>query len=133
MTDSKVLPDNYRFLQEYLYQESGIVLETEKDYLLDARLTGLAREHGLGTLNDLCALLRATSSSSDASPLGRRVAEAMTTNETYFFREPAQYDALRKTIIPALVEARQVKRKMTFWSAAVSTGQGAYTLAMLLL
>src|SRR5437588_11177954 len=101
--ESAIRPENYRLLQEFIHRESGIVLEAGKHYLVDARLSGLVRENGLGSLNDLCALLRATS----ASPLRRRVVEAMTTNETYFFREPAQFDALRTTVLPALLESRQ--------------------------
>jgi chemotaxis protein methyltransferase CheR len=57
----------------------------------------------------------------------------MTTNETFFFRDPAQYDALRLTVIPSLIALRQDTRKMSFWSAASSTGQEAYSLAMMLL
>ena len=127
--ESSIRPENYGFLQEFVYRESGIVLEAGKHYLVDARLSGLTRENGLESLNDLCALLRATS----AGSLGRQVVEAMTTNETYFFREPAQYDALRKSILPPLIESRQRNRKLSFWSAAASTGQEAYTLAILLL
>jgi chemotaxis protein methyltransferase CheR len=116
-------PDNYRYLQEFLHQESGIVLEAEKHYLLEARLLGLAREHGVATLNDFCSLLRA---SRDAS-LKQNVIDALTTNETYFFREPEHYDALR-TILAA-----RDRHPPRFWSAASSTGQEAYSLAMVLL
>ncbi|MBZ5725796.1 MAG: protein-glutamate O-methyltransferase CheR [Acidobacteriia bacterium] len=124
-----IRPDNLDFLRRHIYAGSGIVLETEKQYLLDARLSPIAREQGLGSLDDLCALLRATSE----SPLHRRVVEAMTTNETYFFREPAHYQALREVILPNLLQTRQTARKLSFWSAAASTGQEAYSLAMMLL
>jgi chemotaxis protein methyltransferase CheR len=73
-------PDNYRYLQQVVYDGSGIVLDLGKDYLLDVRLSAVARQHGLGSLNELCALLRAT----EATPVRRQVVEAMTTNETYF-------------------------------------------------
>jgi chemotaxis protein methyltransferase CheR len=128
MSSAGLLPENYRFLQDYIRRESGIVIESEKEYLLDARLSGLARESGLGSLNDLCALLRATA----PAPLRRRVVEALTTNETYFFREPAQFEALRNVVLPELRQQRQATHKMSFWSAAASTGQEAYTLAILL-
>ena len=72
--DTRILPDNYKFLQEFIYRESGIVLEEEKQYLLDARLLGLAREAGASTLNDLCALLRAT----QPPGLRQKVVDAMT-------------------------------------------------------
>jgi chemotaxis protein methyltransferase CheR len=84
---------------------------------------------GLGSINDLCALLRGTRQ----SDVDRQVVEAMTTNETFFFRDPAQYDAIRTVLLPRLKKERQDTRRLRFWSAAASTGQEAYSLAMLLL
>jgi len=124
-----VRPENLAFLQQHVYAGSGIVLEKDKHYLLEARLGPLVREQGLVSLDDLCAVLRASA----ASPLHRQVVEAMTTNETYFFREPVHYDALRERVIPDLVSLRQANRKLSFWSAASSAGQEAYSLAMMLL
>lgn len=124
-----ILPENYKYLQEFIYRESGIVLEEEKQYLLDARLLGLARESGVTTLNDLCALLRAA----QGPALRQKVVDAMTTNETYFMREPAHYDALRNVILPDLVKLKGGSQRLRFWSAASSTGQEAYSLAMMLL
>jgi len=121
--------ENYRFLQEHVYSQSGIVIEEDKHYLLDNRLTPIVRQLGLGSINDLCALLRATG----GKDLGRQVVEAMTTNETYFFRDPAHYDAIRTVLLPRLKEERRDTKKLRFWSAAASTGQEAYSLAMLLL
>ena len=121
--------ENYRFLQEHVYAQTGIVLEKDKDYLFDSRLTPIVRQLGLGSVNDLCALLMATRE----TEIGRQVVEAMTTNETYFFRDPAQYDAIRIVLAPQLSQSRRDTRKMRFWSAAASTGQEAYSLAMLLL
>jgi chemotaxis protein methyltransferase CheR len=124
-----ILPENYKYLQEFIYRESGIVLEAEKQYLLDARLLGLARDAGVTTLNDLCALLRAAR----GPALRQKVVDAMTTNETYFMREPAHYDALRNVILPDLIKLKDGSRRLRFWSAASSTGQEAYSLAMMLL
>jgi chemotaxis protein methyltransferase CheR len=121
--------DHITYLQQRVYAGSGIVLDTEKQYLLEARLAPILRERGLASLYELCEVLR----SSQSSPLHAQVVEAMTTNETYFFREPAHYDALRLTILPQLMELRSRTRKITFWSAAASTGQEAYSLAMMLL
>jgi chemotaxis protein methyltransferase CheR len=123
-----ILPDNYRFLQELVYTGSGIVLEQDKHYLLEARLTTLARNRGLTDINDLCNLLRGTRATGDR----QLVIEAMTTNETYFFREPAQYDAIKTVLLKELRDLRASTRKLSFWSAASSTGQEAYTLSMLL-
>ena len=122
-------PDHISYLQQYVYTSSGIVLDTEKQYLMETRLAPILRERGLASLCELCELLRSTKS----SPLHAQVVEAMTTNETYFFREPAHYDALRKTILPELMAMRSGTRKLTCWSAAASTGQEAYSLAMMLL
>jgi chemotaxis protein methyltransferase CheR len=124
----KIHPENYRFLQENIRRQSGIVLDDGKDYLVEARLLPIALEYGLKNLDDLCMKLRLLS---DVS-LQRRVIEAMTTNETFFFREPAHFEALRLHVVPALLELRRADQKLTFWSAASSTGQEAYSLAMLL-
>jgi chemotaxis protein methyltransferase CheR len=121
-------PDNYRFLQEYVYRESGIVLDSDKHYLIEARLMPIVTRERLGSLNDLCALLRGVS----GAAVKQQVVDSMTTNETQFFREMAHYDALRTEVIPRLVEQRQAVRRMSFWSAASSTGQEAYSLAMML-
>ncbi len=124
----KIHPENYRFLQEHIRRQSGIVLDDGKDYLVEARLLPVALQHGLKNLDDLCGKLRLLSDIS----LQRKVVEAMTTNETFFFREPAQFEALRSHVIPALLEMRRADQKLTLWSAASSTGQEAYSLAMLL-
>lgn len=121
--------DNYRFLQRHVYNESGIVLENDKHYLFESRLAPIVRQHGLTSINDLCALIIATRQ----PEIGRQVVEAMTTNETYFFRDPAHYDAIRSVLLPRLREERAGARKLRFWSAASSTGQEAYSLAMTLL
>ncbi len=120
---------NYRFLQEHVYAETGIVLEHDKHYLFDSRLTPIVRQLGLASINDLCALLH----TKGRTDLSRQVVEAMTTNETYFFRDPAHYDGIRTVLLPRLRQDRQDTRKLRFWSAAASTGQEAYSLAMLLL
>ncbi|MGA3240109.1 MAG: protein-glutamate O-methyltransferase CheR [Bryobacteraceae bacterium] len=133
MTDQTPIAEihsaNYRLLQEHVYSQSGIVLGEDKHYLFEARLAPIVRQFGLGSINDLCALIRATRE----TEMGRQVVEAMTTNETYFFRDPAHYDAIRTVLLPRLKEERRDTKKLRFWSAAASTGQEAYSLAMLLL
>jgi len=121
--------DNYRFLQDYIYRLSGIVIDEGKHYLLEARLLPLVREHKLQSIDDLAMRLRA-----DSVPhLRQKVVDAMTTNETLFFRDTTKYDALRTTILPLLVQKRAASRTLSLWSAAASSGQEAYSLAMLLL
>ncbi|MGA7857520.1 MAG: protein-glutamate O-methyltransferase CheR [Terracidiphilus sp.] len=128
-TVAEIHPENYRFLQEHVYSQVGIVLEEDKHYLFESRLAPIVRQLGLSTINDLCALLKSKSQTA----VGRQVVEAMTTNETYFFRDPAQYDAIRNALLPRLMADRPSTKKLRFWSAAASTGQEAYSLAMLLL
>ncbi len=126
---NEILPENYRFLQAHVYSQVGIVLEDNKHYLFESRLAPIVQQFSLGSINDLCAILLAKRN----PEIGKQVVEAMTTNETYFFRDPAQYEAIRTILLPKLMEERKTSRKMRFWSAASSTGQEAYSLAMLLL
>jgi len=126
---SSIHSENYRFLQEHVYSQAGIVLEDNKHYLFESRLTPIVRRLGLSSINDLCAMLKVAR----GAEVGRQVVEAMTTNETYFFRDPAHYEAIRTALLPRLKQQRQDVRKMRFWSAAASTGQEAYSLAMILL
>lgn len=124
----QISPENYNFLQGEIYRESGIVLDETKTYLVESRLLPIVKKERLGTLNDLCALLKA-----DCNGLRRQVVEAMTTNETLFFRDSTVFDALHKSILPALIERRRTNRTLSIWSAAASSGQEAYSLAIMLL
>lgn len=124
-----ITPENYAFLQKRIYTDSGIVLDEGKHYLIESRLLPIVQQEKLGTLNDLCALLRAV----ENTPLRKLVVEAMTTNETLFFRDTPVFDAVRDTILPDLVKTRSASRTLNIWSAAASRGQEAYSLAILLL
>ena len=128
-TASPILAENYRFLKDYIYRESGIVLDDDKHYLLEARLLPVVQESQLSSLDALCAALR----NNGDPPLQKKVVEAMTTHETLFFRDIAPFDALKTSVLPPLIEQRKTTRKISFWSAAASSGQEAYSLAMLLL
>jgi chemotaxis protein methyltransferase CheR len=120
--------ENYKFLQEETYRESGIVLDQDKHYLLESRLGPILRSAKLATLDDLCIRLRTRSS----PELTQRVMEALTTNETLFFRDMAPFDALKKQILPELLSKLAPSRPLEVWSAAASSGQEAYSIAMLL-
>jgi chemotaxis protein methyltransferase CheR len=126
---SEISPQSYFFFQNFISRESGIVLDDDKRYLLEARLMPIALKLRLYSLNDLFIMLQTTTDLS----LRQQVVEAMTTNETFFFREAAQYEALKTTVLPEMLQERQVTRKLRIWSAASSTGQEAYSLAMMLL
>lgn len=122
-------PGDFEFLKSFLGQQSGIVLEPGKEYLVEARLGPLVQESGLAGIADLLRLAR----TSTASELRRRIVEAMTTNETSFFRDQYPFDLLRTQVLPQLLEKRTSQRRLDIWCAASSTGQEPYSLAMLLL
>lgn len=125
---SDILPENYRFLQAHVYSQVGIVLEDNKQYLFQSRLAPIVKHLGLHSINELCTMLQAKRN----SDVGLQVVEAMTTNETYFFRDPSHYDAIKSVLLPKLKAERADTKKMRFWSAASSTGQEAFSLGMLL-
>jgi chemotaxis protein methyltransferase CheR len=117
------------FLQELVRRRSGIVLEDSKDYLVDSRLSPLAREVGLATVDELVLKLKRQQ---DAA-LAERVSEAMTTNETLFFRDGHPFEALKSRFLPDLLAARATTRSLRIWSAAAATGQEPYSIAITLL
>ena len=121
-------PQDYEFLRRLLKARSGLVLSSEKHYLVESRLLPVARKHGLGNLTRLVARLRAP----DAEPMIVEVVEAMTTNESFFFRDKLPFEHFRDTIMPALLAARASSRRIRIWSAAAATGQEPYSLAIAL-
>ena len=104
------------------------MLEPGKEYLVENRLTPLAEQEGYGTLEKFIGKMR----SEAVNGLHHKTIDALTTNETSFFRDFHPFEALRKHILPQLIEQRAATRQLTIWSAACSTGQEPYTLAMLL-
>lgn len=118
---------DFAFLARFLRERSGLDLAPGKRYLAESRLGPVCRNAGIATLGDLARRLRA---GSDAV-LEHAVVEAMATHETSFFRDKLPFDALRTEILPGLIEARAASRRLRIWSAAASTGQEAYSLAML--
>jgi chemotaxis protein methyltransferase CheR len=121
-------PGDYDFLRDLLKSRSGLLLGADKHYLVESRLLPVVRRAGLG---DLAALVRKLQQR-DAESLVVEVVEAMTTNETFFFRDRTPFDHFRSTIIPALLGARARERRIRIWCAAASTGQEPYTLAICL-
>jgi chemotaxis protein methyltransferase CheR len=119
---------DFEFIASLLKERSGLIITTDKLYLLQTRLVSILRDHKLAGLPDLVALLRhpGTAALKDA------VVDAMTTNETSFFRDNHPFETLRKSVIPALIERRREARVLRIWSAACSTGQEPYSIAMIL-
>jgi len=120
---------DYGFLRDLVYGLSQNVLDPSRDYLFDTRLSKVLRNQGMTDLGQLVSQLR----SRKDPTLERAVAEAMTINETSFFRDTRPFDLLRTELLPKLIDARKMQRSLRIWSAACSTGQEGYSLAMLLL
>jgi chemotaxis protein methyltransferase CheR len=121
-------PQDFDYLRKLLRERSGLVLSSEKQYLAESRLLPVARKHNMTTLAELIAALKVRS----AVSLGIDVIEAMTTNETFFFRDKLPFEHFRDTLLPALVAARARERRIRIWCCAASTGQEPYSLAMIL-
>nr|WP_233285572.1 protein-glutamate O-methyltransferase CheR [Bradyrhizobium acaciae] len=114
-------------MRKLLKDHSGLDLSADKQYLIESRLLPLARKSGLSGIPDLVAKIRAGSSTHTV-----QVVEAMTTNETFFFRDKVPFDHFRDTIMPEVLKARAARRSVRIWCAAGSTGQEPYSLAMCL-
>ncbi len=123
----KITPENYQFLSACLRKETGIELGSGREYLAESRLSELCQQYALTSINELIRTMR------QGKPgVARSVMEALTTNETYFFRDEPAYAALRGTILPALLAQRAAQKELRIWSAACSTGQEPYSLAIML-
>jgi chemotaxis protein methyltransferase CheR len=120
---------DYGYLRELVYGLSQNVLDPSRDYLFETRLTKVLRNQGMSHLGQLVSHLRAGRNPT----LERAIAEAMTINETSFFRDTRPFELLRTELLPKLIEARRLSRSLRIWSAACSTGQEGYSMAMLLL
>jgi chemotaxis protein methyltransferase CheR len=119
----------YSYLRDLVFGLSQNVLDPSRDYLFDTRLTKLLRNQGMRSLDELVRHLRTARNPA----LEREIAETMTINETSFFRDARPFDLLRTELFPRLIETRRLARTLRVWSAACSTGQEAYSVAMLLL
>jgi chemotaxis protein methyltransferase CheR len=121
---------DFAYIRQLAHGEAALVLEPGKEYLVESRLGPLAQQEGFPSLEAYIQKLR-----SEVKPNGRhaRVIDALTTNETLFFRDHHPFEALRQTILPQLLEQRAGARRLSIWSAASSTGQEPYSLAMLML
>jgi len=122
-----VTPQDYEYLRKVLKERSGLDLSADKQYLVESRLIPLARKAGLAGIPELVTRMK-----SGDERLVSDVVEAMTTNETFFFRDKIPLEHLRDTILPALMAARAGRKSIRIWSAASSTGQEPYSIAMCL-
>jgi chemotaxis protein methyltransferase CheR len=119
---------DYAFLRHFILSRSENMLDSSRDDLFDARLYRLLQVHGMAGLDELVSKIKMA-----ADPaLDQAVVEAMTINETSFFRDQVPFELLRKKLLPQLMENRRHERRLRFWSAACSSGQEAYSLAILI-
>ncbi len=121
-------PLDYDYLRKLLKERSGLTLSADKQYLVESRLLPVARKAGVDGLGGLVQKLK----SPGAEPLIVEVVEAMTTNESFFFRDKIPFDLFRNAIMPALLAARGPHRQIRVWCAAASTGQEPYSLSIVL-
>lgn len=120
---------DFEFLRNLVHSESANVIDPSRNSLFERRLAEVTRLAGAQSLEQLVAILRADR----PAHLHRAVAEAMTVNETSFFRDAKPFEAIRTVVLPRLIAARRLERKLRIWSAASSTGQEAYSAAILLM
>jgi chemotaxis protein methyltransferase CheR len=120
-------PLDYEYLRKFLKDRSGLDLSSDKQYLVESRLLPLARKAGLPGIDELVAQIKG-----GANAIAADVVEAMTTNETFFFRDKLPFDHLRDAVVPDLLQARAGRRSLRIWCAASSTGQEPYSIAMCL-
>lgn len=126
MTALALTNDEFTFIATLIKQRSGIALTPDKGYLIDTRLGPIAKANGLGDIRELIGKLRVNPN----APIAYQVIESMTTNESMFFRDTKPFDQLMKVVLPALKASG--KTNIRIWSAACSTGQEAYSIAMTL-
>jgi len=119
---------DFEFIADMLYKRSGLVLTQDKAYLLESRLNPVARKWEFKDIDELTAAVRKGTD----TKLTEAVTEAMTTNESFFFRDQKPFDQFNNVVLPHMLEHRASTKKLRIWSAACSTGQEPYTLAMLL-
>jgi len=123
-----VTPQDYEYLSKLLKERSGLQLSGDKQYLLESRLLPIARQQNCSSIGELVTKLK----SFVEEPLRIRVTEAMTINESFFFRDKTPFDRFQDTVLPTMLQARADRKRLRIWCAAASTGQEPYSLAMMI-
>ena len=119
---------DFDYICRLVQDRAAVVLENGKQYLVESRLAPLVRQMSLGSISELVQQLQLVPSNG----LVTRIVEAMVTTETSFFRDFNPFEALRKVVIPTLIEKRGGARRLNIWCAATATGQEPYSIALLL-
>lgn len=120
-------PQDYAYLSKLLNERSGLHLAGDKQYLIESRLLPVARQNNCGSIGDLVAKLKQFAE----EPLRQRVTEAMTINESFFFRDKTPFERFQDTVLPQMQKLRAATKRIRIWCAAASTGQEPYSLAMM--
>ena len=128
MSIATLNPDAISYVCTLVRRKSAIELDEAKAYLIEARLNPMARRHGFPSTTEMIRTLQTL----PKPDMERQLGEAMTTNETSFFRDAHPFEAMKSTIVPNVMRCRSSQKSLTIWSAACSTGQEAYSIAMLL-
>ena len=121
-------PADFEFISSLIMSRSGLVLTPDKSYLLESRLMPVARRHGLKGLDDLINTVRTRRDEA----LIVEITEAMTTNESFFFRDTRPFDLLRNEVLPPFLASRSGQKRLRIWCAAASSGQEPYSIAIIL-
>jgi chemotaxis protein methyltransferase CheR len=121
-------PEDFEVFEKLLKEISGLVISQDKVYLLESRLRPLIEKNGLNDMSDLAAKVRMDKQ----GEVAWSVVEAMTTNETSFFRDTRPFDIFKETVIPEVMKNKGADKKIRIWSAACSSGQEPYSLAMII-
>jgi chemotaxis protein methyltransferase CheR len=121
-------PEDFQFISQMIKRRSGLILNQDKLYLLESRLMPVVRKRGMKGLEHLIAVLR----TNREEALARDATEAMTTNDSFFFRDIKPFDLFRNNVLPELLKNRAAKKSFRIWCAAASSGQEPYSLAMIL-
>ena len=121
-------PQDYAYLSKLLNERSGLQLAGDKQYLIESRLLPVARQNNCSSIGELVMKLKAFAQ----EPLRQRVTEAMTINESFFFRDKTPFDRFQDTVLPFMRTARASTKRIRIWCAAASTGQEPYSLAIML-
>lgn len=121
-------PNDFDYLRNMLKNASGLVLSDDKQYLIESRLMPVAKKLKFDSVGALTAELRRT----ESSQLKNQIVEAMTINESFFFRDKTPFDNFENVMLPELLEAKKAQKHIRIWSAAASTGQEAYSLSMIM-
>ncbi len=128
----KITPSELKLLSQYIQTISGIYLDQSKTYLFETRLSSIAEVHGFSTFQDMYTKAKQEPS----KKIEKQIIDAITTNETLFFRDKGPFELMQHKILPELIDARssqsQIKTRIKIWSAASSTGQELYSIGIVI-